>query len=50
MTFNEIKSAAHFPMMSQGLTVKTGALDPQAKFQTWHNQFVASALAGYKSP
>ncbi|MBP2156411.1 glycoside hydrolase family 1 protein [Erwinia rhapontici] len=45
MTFNEINSAAHFPMMSQGLTVKTGALEAQAKFQGWHNQFVASSLA-----
>ncbi|AXF78780.1 glycoside hydrolase family 1 protein [Erwinia tracheiphila] len=45
MTFNEINSAAHFPMMSQSLTVKTGALDPQAKYQAWHNQFVASSLA-----
>lgn len=45
MTFNEINSAAHFPIMSQGLTVKTGALDAQAKFQAWHNQFVASSLA-----
>ncbi len=45
MTFNEINSAAHFPIMSQGLTVQTGALDPQAKFQAWHNQFVASSLA-----
>ena len=45
MTFNEINSAAHFPIMSQGLTVKTGALEPQAKFQAWHNQFVASSLA-----
>jgi 6-phospho-beta-glucosidase len=45
MTFNEINSAAHFPIMSQGLTVKTGALEAQAKFQAWHNQFVASSLA-----
>ena len=45
MTFNEINSAAHFPIMSQGLTVKTGALDDQAKYQAWHNQFVASSLA-----
>ncbi len=45
MTFNEINSAAHFPIMSQGLTVKTGALEAQAKFQAWHNQFVASILA-----
>lgn len=45
MTFNEINSAFHFPIMSQGLTVKTGALEPQAKFQALHNQFVASSLA-----
>ncbi len=45
MTFNEINSAAHFPIMSQGLVVKTGARDAQAKFQAWHNQFVASSLA-----
>ncbi|MFS2221966.1 glycoside hydrolase family 1 protein [Pantoea sp. B65] len=45
MTFNEINSAVHFPIMSQGLTVKTGALDAQAKFQAWHNQFVASSKA-----
>ncbi len=45
MTFNEINSAAHFPIMSQGLTVKTGALEAQAKYQAWHNQFVASSLA-----
>jgi len=45
MTFNEINSAAHFPIMSQGLTVKTCALDDQAKYQAWHNQFVASSLA-----
>ena len=45
MTFNEINSAAHFPIMSQGLIVNTGALEPQAKFQAWHNQFVASSTA-----
>ncbi|WP_439291277.1 MULTISPECIES: glycoside hydrolase family 1 protein [Rahnella] len=45
MTFNEINSAAHFPIMSQGLMVQTGALEAQAKFQAWHNQFVASSLA-----
>ncbi|WP_279027135.1 glycoside hydrolase family 1 protein [Gibbsiella quercinecans] len=45
MTFNEINSAAHFPVMSQGLIVKTGALEAQAKFQAWHNQFVASSMA-----
>jgi len=45
MTFNEINSAAHFPVMSQGLIVSTGALVAQAKFQAWHNQFVASSMA-----
>lgn len=45
MTFNEINSAAHFPIMSQGLIVKTGALEAQARFQAWHNQFVASSSA-----
>ncbi len=45
MTFNEINSAVHFPVMSQGLIVKTGALEAQAKFQAWHNQFVASSMA-----
>ncbi|EKT57309.1 glycoside hydrolase family 1 protein [Providencia sneebia] len=44
MTFNEINSAAHFPIMSQGLIIKTGALDAQAKLQSWHNQFVASSM------
>ncbi|MDO1604680.1 6-phospho-beta-glucosidase [Lactobacillus sp. YT155] len=45
MTFNEINSAAHFPIMSQGLTISNGALDKKNVFQAWHNQFVASAHA-----
>ncbi|RHW50844.1 6-phospho-beta-glucosidase [Lactobacillus bombicola] len=45
MTFNEINSAAHFPIMSQGLTVSNGALDKKNVYQAWHNQFVASSKA-----
>ncbi|MGR3742339.1 glycoside hydrolase family 1 protein [Companilactobacillus sp. DQM5] len=45
MTFNEINSAQHFPIMSQGLVNSNGALDKKNVFQAWHNQFVASARA-----
>lgn len=45
MTFNEINSAFHSPVLSQGLIKKTGAGDKQNIFQAWHNQFVASSLA-----
>lgn len=45
MTFNEINSAAHFPIMSQGLTKVNGGDDHKNIFQAWHNQFVASAKA-----
>ncbi|BDR61138.1 6-phospho-beta-glucosidase [Lactobacillus xylocopicola] len=45
MTFNEINSAAHFPIMSQGLTVSNGAKDKKNIYQAWHNQFVASSKA-----
>jgi len=45
MTFNEINSAAHFPVMGQGLVPSTGANDKKNVFQAWHNQFVASAEA-----
>lgn len=45
MTFNEINSAFHFPVMSQGLVPRTGSDDYTAIFQGWHNQFVASAKA-----
>ncbi|MGX7417965.1 glycoside hydrolase family 1 protein [Carnobacterium gallinarum] len=45
MTFNEINSALHFPVMSQGLTVKSGANDKQTVYQGLHNQFVASSKA-----
>ncbi|BDR58943.1 glycoside hydrolase family 1 protein [Xylocopilactobacillus apicola] len=45
MTFNEINSAAHFPIMSQGLAPSNGANDKKNIFQSWHNQFVASSKA-----
>ncbi len=45
LTFNEINSAFYFPIMSQGLTKKTGAADYQLIFQALHHQFVASSLA-----
>ncbi|AUJ32767.1 MAG: glycoside hydrolase family 1 protein [Liquorilactobacillus nagelii] len=45
MTFNEINSAFHFPVMSQGLVPSNGAKDFTNIIQAWHNQFVASALA-----
>ncbi|WP_097037881.1 glycoside hydrolase family 1 protein, partial [Lactiplantibacillus plantarum] len=45
MTFNEINSAAHFPVMGQGMVPSTGANDMKNVFQAWHNQFVASAEA-----
>jgi 6-phospho-beta-glucosidase len=45
MTFNEINSAFHFPVMSQGLIPSNGANDFTNVVQAWHNQFVASALA-----
>lgn len=45
MTFNEINSAAHFPVMGQGMVPSTGANDKKNVFQAWHNQFVASAKA-----
>ncbi|WP_270745245.1 glycoside hydrolase family 1 protein [Lactococcus petauri] len=44
MTFNEINSAAHFPVLSQGMVPSNGANDKKNVFQAWHNQFVASAL------
>ncbi|GAB2319977.1 glycoside hydrolase family 1 protein [Alkalibacterium sp. s-m-22] len=45
MTFNEINSAIEFPALSQGLIPKTGANNFTDRFQAWHHQFVASALA-----
>ncbi|MHC5374109.1 glycoside hydrolase family 1 protein [Enterococcus sp. LJL120] len=45
MTFNEINSSFHAPVLSQGLINKTGAKDFKSIIQGWHNQFVASAKA-----
>ncbi|MDF7682343.1 6-phospho-beta-glucosidase [Lactobacillus sp. ESL0679] len=45
MTFNEINSAAHFPIMGQGLVASNGANDKKNVYQAWHNQFVASSKA-----
>lgn len=45
MTFNEINSAFHFPVMSQGMVPSNGSNDKNNVFQAWHNQFVASSLA-----
>jgi 6-phospho-beta-glucosidase len=45
MTFNEINSAMEFPALSQGLIPSTGAEDFTNRFQAWHHQFLASALA-----
>ncbi|WP_207940356.1 6-phospho-beta-glucosidase [Enterococcus sp. DIV2402] len=45
MTFNEINSAMEFPALSQGLIPSTGSDDYTNRFQAWHHQFVASALA-----
>ncbi|WEV70794.1 6-phospho-beta-glucosidase [Lactobacillus sp. ESL0785] len=45
MTFNEINSAAHFPVMSQGLVASNGANDKKNIYQAWHNQFVGSSKA-----
>lgn len=45
LTFNEINSASHFPIMSQGLIPNNGSSDKKNIFQAWHNQFVASSQA-----
>lgn len=45
MTFNEINSALHFPVMSQGLVMKTGAGSKQTIYQGLHHQFLASSKA-----
>ncbi|RCW63139.1 glycoside hydrolase family 1 protein [Saliterribacillus persicus] len=45
MTFNEINSALHFPIMSMGFSVQEGENKYQSVFQAFHHQFVASSLA-----
>jgi len=45
MTFNEINSALHFPIMSMGFSIEKGEDEYQPIFQAFHHQFVASSLA-----
>ena len=45
MTFNEINSALHAPVLSQGMIKQTGSNDFTNIIQAWHNQFVASSKA-----
>ncbi|MCD2256375.1 glycoside hydrolase family 1 protein [Lactobacillus sp. CC-MHH1034] len=45
LTFNEINSAATFPVLGQAMVPSTGAKQKKNVFQAWHNQFVASAMA-----
>ncbi|SDO49284.1 glycoside hydrolase family 1 protein [Alkalicoccus daliensis] len=45
MTFNEINSAMHFPIMSMGFTINDGNDKYQELFQAFHHQFVASSMA-----
>lgn len=45
MTFNEINSALHFSVMSQGLVTSNGSEEKKNIYQAWHNQFVAGAKA-----
>lgn len=45
MTFNEINSICHFPLMGAGIWTKKEHLTLQDKYQAAHHEFVASALA-----
>ncbi|MGM0112151.1 glycoside hydrolase family 1 protein [Enterococcus sp. DIV0187] len=45
MTFNEINSAYHFPLLSQGMSYGDGAENMTDVMQAFHNQFVAGAYA-----
>ncbi|MGF2168799.1 glycoside hydrolase family 1 protein [Enterococcus casseliflavus] len=49
MTFNEINSAFHLPVLSQGMVPATGSMDKKNIFQAFHHQFVASSLAVKKA-
>ncbi|MGM0155710.1 6-phospho-beta-glucosidase [Enterococcus sp. AZ178] len=49
MTFNEINSAFHLPVLSQGMIPITGSTNKKNLFQAFHNQFVASSLAVKKA-
>ncbi len=43
LTFNEINIGTHFPLMTQGISVKNGAMDKKIAYKGLHNQFVASS-------
>ena len=45
LTFNEINSALHFPIMSAGILTPKNELSKQELFQAMHHELVASALA-----
>lgn len=45
MTFNEINSAFHFPIMSMGFSIEKEQDKYQSIFQAFHHQFVASSIA-----
>ena len=45
LTFNEINSALHFPLMSAGIWTKKENLRMQDLYQAMHHELVASALA-----
>ena len=45
LTFNEINSIIHFPLMGAGIWTPKSELTEQDKYQAAHHEFVASALA-----
>ena len=45
LTFNEINSVLHAPLLSGGITTPADELSPQDLFQAAHHELVASALA-----
>jgi len=45
LTFNEINSILHLPLMSGGIGTPKAELSPSALFQAAHHELVASALA-----
>jgi 6-phospho-beta-glucosidase len=45
LTFNEINSVLHAPLLSGGITTPKEELSPQDLFQAAHHELVASALA-----
>ena len=45
LTFNEINSALHFPVMSAGILTPKEELSKQDLYQAMHHELVASALA-----